>query len=320
MPTLTRWLERWNRYWFPRSSTLNLAGARIVAVAAQLFWFFPVWDYQINLLTKNDRFIDPQPIIRAITLLAPREAFFTPDVWAVLYRVTFGAGVLALVGLFTRTSLFVLALGLWILVGQAYSYADVHHHEALFVIFLMLLPLAPVGERLSLDALLRRRRGGMPEDHGASTMAVWPLKLLHVLLSLTYFSTGITKLLSGGLRWMNGYTVATYTFGDAIQRHRPVGIWIAEHHTLCVLLGVATIAFETFYFVSLFLPRLAPLFFLGGVMFHFGLWVAAGQPFYQHMVMNAILFLFLDPAGLRASVRRSERRQPAPLVRSPQPT
>ena len=37
MPDLTRWLDRWNRYWFPPASTLNLAGARIVAVAAQLF-------------------------------------------------------------------------------------------------------------------------------------------------------------------------------------------------------------------------------------------------------------------------------------------
>jgi uncharacterized membrane protein YphA (DoxX/SURF4 family) len=320
MPDLTRWLERWKQYWFPRTPTLNLAGARIVAVAAQLFWFFPVWDYQLNLLTKNDRFIDPQPIIRAITLLAPREVFFTPEVWTVLYRVTFGAGLLALVGLFTRTSLFVLALGLWILVGQAYSYADVHHHEALFVIFLILLPLAPAGDRLSLDALLRRRRGVVDEGHGASTMAVWPLKLLHVLLSLTYFSTGITKLVSGGLQWMNGYTVASYTFGDAIQRHRPLGIWIAEHHYLCVLLGVATIAFETFYFVSLFLPRLAPLFFLGGVMFHFGLWVAAGQPFYQHMVMNAILLLFLRPAGVAIPAWPGPRGKPAPLVRSPQLT
>ncbi|HEX3276138.1 MAG TPA: HTTM domain-containing protein [Gemmatimonadales bacterium] len=320
MPDLTRWLDRWNRYWFPPASTLNLAGARIVAVAAQLFWFFPAWSHQINLLTKNERFLDPQPIIRVVTLLAPREVIFTPQVWAVVYWGTFVAGLLALVGLFTRTSLFVLALGMWLLVGHAYSYADVHHHEALFVIFLMLLPLAPAGDRLSLDALLRRRRG-TEGDRDTSTMAMWPLKLLHVLLSLTYFSTGITKLLSGGLQWMNGYTVATYTFGDAIQRHRPLGIWIAQHHTLCVLLGIGTIAFETFYFLSLFLPRLAPLFFLSGILFHFGLWLSAGQPFYEHMVMNAILLLFLGSRWRRtADAGTVLRRRPAPLAGTPLPT
>lgn len=319
MPAMRPWLDRWNRYWFPLASTRNLAGARIVAVATQLFWFFPELHYQLTLLSKNDRFLDPQPIIRVITFLAPREAIFTPGVWTALYGVTFGAGLLALVGLFTRTSLFVLALGLWILVGHAYSYADVHHREALFLIFLILLPLAPVGEQLSLDALLRRRRGAL-SDPSLSTMAMWPLKLLHVLLSLTYFSTGITKLLSGGLRWMNGYTVAIYTFGDAVQRHRPLGIWIAQHHTVCVLLGVATIAFETFYFVSLFLPRLAPLIFLSGILFHFGLWAAAGQPFYQHMVMNAILLLFLTPSRPALLAWRRPGQRSSPLVRAPQPT
>jgi hypothetical protein len=319
-----RWIDRWNRYWFPPSSTLNLACCRILAVAAQLFWFFPSLDYQINLLSKNPRFIDPQPIIRAITLVVPRDVFFTPAVFTALHRITFAAGLLALVGLFTRTSLFVLALGIWILVGHAYSYADLHHPEALFAIFLMILPLSPAGDRLSLDAVLRRRRaaraGAPPRDRAVSDTAMWPLKLVHVLLSMTYFSTGITKLLSGGLAWMNGYTVAIYTFGDAIQRHKPLGIWVAQHHTLCVLLGVGTIAFETFFFVSLFVPRLAPLFFLSGILFHLGLYVTAGQPFFQHMVLNAMLLLFLDPAWFLAWVSRTSVARAAGLARSPQPS
>ena len=63
-------------------------------------------------------------------------------------------------GFFTRTSLFVLALGIWIFVSHGYSYADVHHPQALFAIFLMVLPFSPSGDRLSVDALIRRRRAG----------------------------------------------------------------------------------------------------------------------------------------------------------------
>ena len=70
---MTRWLERWNEYWFPPASTLNLAGARIVAVAAQLFWLFPSLDYHINLAAKNSHFVAPQPLIRAIDLRRPRS-------------------------------------------------------------------------------------------------------------------------------------------------------------------------------------------------------------------------------------------------------
>lgn len=305
----SRLIRRWNAYWFPETTAVNLACCRIIAVAAQLFWLMPSLDYQINLLSKNSRFLDAQPIIRAITLVLPRDEFFTPATLTALYGMTAAAGFLALVGLFTRTSLFLFALGTWFLVSHAYSYADVHHPEALFAIFLMLLPFSPAGERLSIDALIHRRRG-RHRGSGAARVAtaMWPLKLAHVLLAMTYFSTGITKLLSGGLGWMNGYTVQIYTFGDALQSNRPLGIWVAQHHTLCVLLGALTVFFELFFFVSLLVPRTAPFFFAGGIAFHLGLYVTAGQPFFQHMVLNALLLLFLDPDWARTRMDALDRR------------
>ena len=285
----------WNRYWFPTTSTLNLAGARIVAVAAQLFWFFPGLDYHINLASKNPAFIDPQPMIRAIDALLPREALFNPAGLTTLWWATAVAGVLALVGLWTRPALFGFSLGVCFFVSHGYSYADVHHPQALFVIMLLVLPFAPVGESLSIDALLRRRRGEGAAAAPRSDMAMWPLKLTHVLLALTYFSTGITKLISGGLAWMNGYTLQNHILSDAIARNIPLGVWLAQQHTLCIILGVATILFEVFFFVSILLPRTAPLFFVGGMLFHIGLWFTSGHPFFQHIVMNLILLLFLDP-------------------------
>ena len=44
-------------------------------------------------------------------------------------------------------------------------------------------------------------------------------------------------------------------------------MWLAHQHPLCIVLSIGTILFETFFFVSLFLPRLAPLFFAGGCSF-----------------------------------------------------
>jgi hypothetical protein len=180
----------------------------------------------------------------------------------------------------------------------------VHHPQALFAIFLMLLPFSPAGERLSLDALLRRR-GGRPVAE-ATDMAMWPLKLLHLLLALTYFSTGITKLISGGFAWMNGYTLQRYIFSDAITSHLPLGIWLSQQYTLCVILSVLTILFEVFYFVSMLVPRVAPFIFLGAIFFHIGLYATSGHPFFPHMVMNAVLLFFLDPAWFPAQVRKLE--------------
>lgn len=297
------WIDRWNAFWFPSASTLSLAAARIIAVAAQLFWFFPSLEHHLNLLEKNSTFADAQPLIRLITALVPRELFFTTPIFTTIYWGTVVAGIAALIGLFTRSSLFLFALGIWFLVSHGYSYADVHHPEALFAIFLLALALAPSGDSLSIDALIKRRRSRVANapvnDSRRVDTAIWPLKLAWVLLAMTYFSTGITKLLSGGLSWMNGYTLQIYTFGDALATGMPLGIWLAGQRTLCILLAVFTIAFETFFFLSLFLPRAAPLFFLTGIGFHIGLYLTSAQPFFQHITLLSILLVCLNPGWWR---------------------
>ena len=111
---MRRWLEVWNAYWFPQADTRPLALARILVIGIHLVWFLPAFaslPEQINLLEKNRDFIQPQAVISAIAAVFPREVFFTPEVFTALWLVTLVAGVLAVVGFFTRTSLFMLALG-----------------------------------------------------------------------------------------------------------------------------------------------------------------------------------------------------------------
>ena len=306
------WLDRWNAYWFPPAPTLNLAVCRIVAVAAQLLWFFPDLGEHVNLLLKNEEFIEPQLITRVIVALVPRDAFFTPSTFTFLYWATFTVGLLALAGLFTRVSLFLFALGSWIFVAHLFSYGDRHHTEALFAIFLMLLAFAPSGERLSVDAALRRRRTGA-EPAATSEFALWPLRVTHVLLGLTYFSAGMAKMLHSGLQWMNGYTLQGHTLADALSRGHPVGVWLAQQHTLAVLLSVFTIVFELFFWVSLLLPRRwTPAFLLVALMFQVGLWVSGGYDFFQHMVLLALLLLFLVPDWWQRRLGAREGMRGAP--------
>jgi hypothetical protein len=278
--------------------------ARIIAVAAQLFWFFPKFDYHINLVSKNVEFIEPQLLISVISALVPREVFFTPSTFTVLYWATFAVGILALVGLFTRVSLFLFALGIWIFIAHGYSYGDRHHPEAVFAIFLMALAFAPSGKSFSLDALIRRRRAGadkQPKEARVDT-AMWPLKLAHVLLAMTYFSTGLTKMIFGGPQWLNGYTLQAYTFVDAINRDIPLGIWLGQQYPLALGLSFFTIIFELFFFLSLIFTRAAPFIFVVGIFFQLGLYLTAGHPFFQHMVLLTLLLLFVTPQWWQAWV------------------
>ena len=53
LPSARELLDWWNAYWFPVSSSLNLAGARIVTVAFAMLVSFPSLRYNINLAVKN---------------------------------------------------------------------------------------------------------------------------------------------------------------------------------------------------------------------------------------------------------------------------
>src|SRR5690242_21107468 len=105
----------------------------MVVVAVEVLFFFPSLKYQIDLAVRNPSFQDPQPLIRLITAVVPRETLFTPAGLTVIYWVSMIAAVLGIIGLFTQPALFVYALGYAFFVSHAYSYADVHHREALYV-------------------------------------------------------------------------------------------------------------------------------------------------------------------------------------------
>jgi hypothetical protein len=310
-----RWIERWNAYWFPETSTLSLAIIRIIAVGAQLFWFFPPLHNQITLLEKNAHFIQPQMLIRIVAAIVPRELLFTPRAFTIFYWLVVAAGIAALIGLCTRVSLFAFALGVWIIIAHWYSYGDFHHESAVFCIFLLLLAFTPAGYRLSVDALIRRRRN-QPAPELVAT-GIWPLKVAHVLLALTYGTAGIAKVIVGGPDWVNGYTLRHFVFSDAISRGFPFGVWLAQHHAVSVALSVFTLLFELLFFLSLVFPRTAPFFFLSGIGFHIGLYLSAGHDFFSHLVLLFLLFLFIQPDWLRAwlashvAVRRRLQSRPA---------
>jgi hypothetical protein len=171
----------------------------------------------------------------------------------------------------------------------------------------MLLVFAPSGERLSVDAALRRRRTGVAGTE-TSELALWPLELTHVLLGLTYLSAGMAKMVHSGLRWMNGYTLQGHTLTDALERGHPVGVWLAQQHTLAVLLSIFTIVFELFFWVSLVVPRRwVPWFFAVALMFQVGLYVTGGYDFFQHMVLIALLLFFLYPEWWQRRVGAREQ-------------
>ena len=82
---------------------------------------------------------------------------------------------------------------------------------------------------------------------------------------------------------------------SAAQRSHRWGSGCRRTVPCASVVSIGTILFETFYFVSLFLPRVAPLFFVSGVLFHIMLYLTSGHPFFEHMLLNMTLLVCYDP-------------------------
>lgn len=310
-----RWREGWDDWWFPSDTGFRLAVCRILVVSAQLFFFMPSVSRQVDLIENNATgFIDPQWLVVAISAVGLRDVLLAPAFFEVLYVVTFVAGIACLVGLLTRPAAFVFALGNWIFVSHTYSYGEEHHGEAIICMFLMLLAFSPSGRRLSLDAVLHRWRGGEVTAPATVETAVWPLRLTQLLLAWAYFSNGLSKLVYGGLEWMNGYTLQRHILGNAVSWDKPLGLELARHHELAVLLSIGTIVIELFFPLAVFVRRTTPFFLIGGALLHVGIDVTMGAAFYQHVVLYSVFIDFSKWETRllsRPSIRGSTGLEPA---------
>lgn len=274
-------------YFFSRGWTTRLAVMRIICVGLALLYFrFPMWEH-LNLLA-NPGFEKPQWLISAIAGVVGEDHFRQAGTLWTLHVVTSVAGTAAVLGVFSRTSVGVFAVGMTIEAAHVYSYHELHHVETTFVMFLMMLACSPCGDCLSFDAWWQRRKRGRPWWAGSqSRLAMWPIVAVHVLLALVYADAAWSKLLVGGPHWFNGYTMQQHLLFDGVRKDIPLGLWAAQFRELGVAMAVGAVVFEGLFFLVL-IPRLrrwVPLILLMGVTMHLGIHFLHRASFFTWLVL-----------------------------------
>jgi hypothetical protein len=318
--------QRWNDYWFRPHAYVDLAMVRIIAVAAQLtilLTFYAVIDiasitgmlgYLQELGKLPDEMYRPITVLRIMVLPFGLDARPPTELVVVFYYLTVAAGVLALIGLMTRTSLMAFALGNIFLVSYAYSFGDFHHTEAPLFIAFVVLALAPSGHALSVDAVLRRRRGIQLEAEGP--MAGWPLRLIQWMFVLIYLSAVLSKLVFvGGPEWLNGFTLQYYMIEDSLRKGTLLGLWFSQFHTLVLLSQYMVVTFQATFALAVIFPRLRWIYVPMGLGFHIGNIVLLNATFVEWIALYAVFIpwrrVFELVAGRRAPALASEGRAAA---------
>ncbi len=303
-----------DRHFFAPARLSDLALLRIACVASVLI-FFPPLDSELQYAHADPSLFRPIAAVKVLLLPLGAWGQVRPDA-LFLHAVWIGtlvACIAALIGLYTRPSLLLLAAGYTLLVGHWYSYGEVHHPEALTIITLWMLVIAPSGAALSVDALVSRVRDAAKrlrfEPRGAlsaeSSYARWPLRTVQWLLVLAYLSAGMSKLAVGGLAWMNGYTLVYYVAVDGLRWGSGMAPMFSGQPELLAVASIISLVFELTFVAAIIFPWLAPVYLLVGIGMHGGIYALLRAPFFQYWFLY---IAFIE--SVRESVRGLALRRP----------
>jgi hypothetical protein len=211
--------------------------------------------------------------------------------------------LLGILGCFTRVACLGAALLSTYWTGLVYSFGKIHHDKVALTFALWALPLAPVGARLSVDALVRRwrsrGRAGAPPTHAA--LAGLPMRLTQFIVAAGYFFAGWTKLVLTGPAWANGYSLM-----GMIARYDNVLSGPTTRSLLaCQVMSVGTLLVQCCFPLVFWWPASRWFFLPAALLFHLGTWWTMDTGPYVTLWLCLIAFLPLEriPAWTRAGVR-----------------
>ena len=267
-------IEAWSRFWFSEASLLRLAAFRIIILAIAAW---ELWRCGPTFLADGCGRDEIPHLYREYQPLYLLELFgIDPPGAAVasgVLLILIGSIVLGIVGLLTRTSLVLASLLSLYVYAVVYSYGQAHHDKIALGLALIVLPLSPAGYRLSIDRLFRR----IGDPHEQRQFAGWAIRFVQVSIALGYSAAGITKLIKGGLEWMNGYSLQAIFLSSDM----PLAELAASSLAMTTFLSVSTILLQATFPICLFIWPLRWIYIPSIVAFHFGNWLIVGT---EHQV------------------------------------
>lgn len=308
---LTQLRRHFNQFFFQPVSPLPLAAFRIVfglCVVATLLLLRPDWldwfGVHAWLTSSTQSVLEPGVRINLFQMLP------SSDTWILAFFWTFLAfAVLLTAGCFTRLSSIAVYVGLTSI--QQRNLLIMHGGDTFLRVSSFFLMFAPAGAALSIDRIIRIRRG--VEGAQPAPRSPWAQRMIQIELSLLYITSFWWK--AKGHTWWDGTALYYITHLPEIQRF-PIPAWTLKPLFLklgsWLALGIE-LSIGTFIWVR---PLRHPILLIG-LCFHLCLEYALNIPMFQWDVLTAYV-LFIDPGHLERFMRFirarvNSRHLPAPV-------
>jgi HTTM domain len=299
--SLQRLKKAWEHFFFTPQSPVPIALFRIfygLCVTATLILLHGDWLdwFGVHGWVSQEAMTRIEPGVRLnLFAVMPQD-----DRWiAAFFWIFLGFAVLLTAGMWTRVSSVVVFLCLASI--QQRDPLITHGGDAFLRIAGFFLMFAPAGAALSLDRLIRVRRGR--EGAAIRPRAPWAQRIIQFQLALLYFSSFCWKM--KGNTWPHGTALYYVIHLPSIARF-PIPGWV-QYPAILKMGSWLTLAFELCMGVLIwFRPFRYPLLLLG-LLFHLSLEYALNLPMFEWDILAAYV-LFVEPADLERVWRAIRQR------------
>ena len=289
--TLLSLAQAWNEFFFAPQPPTAISLFRVLygmLLIANLTFLRPDWlawyseHSWVTLPTMLK--LEPVPRLNLFTVI-PRD-----DRWVeALFWIFLASAVSLTVGFLTRTSSVIAFLCLTSI--QQRNLFITHSGDTFLRVAGFFLMFAPAGAALSIDRMLRVRKG--KEGPEIQPKPPWAQRMIQIELALLYFVTFWWK--STGATWVNG-TAVYYLNHLAEYQGLPVPSWL-QHPIFEKLGSWLTLAIEFSLGLLVWFKELRYPVLLLGLLFHLFLEYRLDVPLFQWTVLSAYV-LFIDPRDL----------------------
>lgn len=261
--------KRWNRFWFAGEAPLSLSVCRIGVATSVLLSLYKLHtpNFDSALAKLPVELYNPVGILRILGSGVPSAGLL-----GALQTIAWLATIAMLFGLAARVSTVVSLVTALALASFQSSFSPGWHHVYPLV-FLAQIPLAfaPVGDVLSIDALIRKRRRRAPPSRDRGNY-VWGVRLVQFAIALVFFNAFHHKIIQAGfsLDWalsdnLRHHLLMRY---DWVGRDRsPVADWLLQSEYRYKTAALLNLAAQSLPLVACFVWRRAWLRLALGSLF-----------------------------------------------------
>jgi Vitamin K-dependent gamma-carboxylase len=216
------------------------------------------------------------------------SAAVSPLLANLAYLLVVTGALAALVGLFARAALTIVAAAELYLLGVPQLFGPVTHNHHL-VWFAALLAASPCAEALSIDAWRR----GRPRK-GASPAFAVPLAVAWALVATVFFFPGLWKLRASGLAWITSDNLRNQMYWKWAQAGFVPALRVDRYPRLCRLGALGVVGFELGFGPALLSRRLRRAAVCGAWLFHLATAMVLRVSFFSLALSYVMFFDWRD--------------------------